>query len=114
MKKIRRLPLPETSDSFLMRICKALDEPPRMLAYNLGVDYSELEPLLDDRHKLAEMDKDYVWWELSRYVDERLGVLMAIRFEMTKALEKDRSRRAVRAVRQKNIMQKESPRVRHR
>lgn len=58
--------------------------------------YEELRPLLDHRWRVAEMDVDPVWWELSKLIDERLGLLMAARAEMQKALQKDKTRRAVR------------------
>lgn len=92
----RRLPVPNADDTFLWRICKALDEPPRVLAANIGVPYSELKPLLAPRHELAEMDRDEVWWRLSEYVNQRLGLMMAIRSELNKALQRDRANRAVR------------------
>lgn len=110
MARIRRLPPPETADSFLWRICKALDEPPRMLAHNIGVPYHQLAPLLSDRFHLAEIDRDEVWWKVAAYVDERMGILMAIRHEMTRALNTDRSKRAARIAKQGRIMQKGSPR----
>lgn len=87
---------PKVTDTFLWRVCKALDEPPRMLASNIGVSYDELAPLLDQRHQLAEIDRDEVWWKVAEYADRRLGEIMAIRGELSKALQRDRSKRAVR------------------
>lgn len=109
----RRLPDQITSsDTFLWRICKALDEPPRMLAANIGVDYADLEPLLDPRHMLAEIDRDEVWWKLSEYVDRRLGLILAVRTELTKALHKDRAKRAARIAQLVARTPKGSPRGR--
>lgn len=87
---------PSVADTFLMRICKALDEPPRMLAANIGVDYDELAPLLRPRNELIEMDRDEVWFKISEYADKRLGEIMAVRFELNKALQSDRTKRAAR------------------
>lgn len=88
---------PEVSDSFLWRICHALDEPPRMLAKNIGVEFHELAPLLDgERWVLAEVDRDHVWLEISAYVDRKTAMLMAVREELTRALHKERVRRATK------------------
>ena len=87
---------PDVNDTFLWRICHALDEPPRMLAHNIGVPYSDIEPLLDERHKLVEIDRDEVWWLIEEYVSKKLGYLMAIRGELNKALQRDRTKRVMR------------------
>lgn len=103
---------PQVEDTFLWRICKALDEPPRMLASNIGVPYAELAPLLDARHKLAEIDRDETWWLIGEYADRRLGEIMAIRQELNKALQRDRSKRAVRVAAYRATKRKGSPRAR--
>lgn len=100
MKVRRTKSAPSVEDTFLVRICKALDEPPRMLAINLGVPYSELEPMLGDRRTVAEMDRDEVWWKLTEHVSRRLGELMAAKYELEKALQKDRAKRTVRVAQQ--------------
>lgn len=104
---------PSVEDTFLWRICKALDEPPRMLALNIGVDYSDLATMLDARHLLAEIDRDEVWWKIAEYADRRLGEIMAVRHELNVALQKDRSKRAVRLAAQRARERKGSPRGRH-
>lgn len=81
-----------------------------MLAARIGVEYAELEPLLDDRHKLVEIDRDEVWWKLAEHVNVRIGELMAIRHELDKALQKDRASRAVRIAKQRQRLKKPSPR----
>lgn len=101
---------PTADDTFLWRICKALDEPPRMLASNIGVSYDELAPLLDARHHLAEIDRDEVWWKIAEYADRRLGEIMAVRHELNVALQKDRSKRAVRLAAHRARDRKGSPR----
>jgi len=101
---------PNVNDTFLWRICKALDEPPRMLASNIGVPYDELAPLLDARHKLAEIDRDEVWWKIGEYADRRLGEIMAVRAELNAALQRDRSKRAVRLAAHRADRRKGSPR----
>lgn len=87
---------PSPDQTFLVRICNALDETPRELAKNIGVKYKELEPFLAPRYTLVEMDIDDVWWRIGEYVDERLGFIMAARMELNKALEKDRAARIAR------------------
>ena len=101
---------PSVDDTFLWRICHALDLPPRMLAANIGVAYAELEPLLDARHVLVELDRDEVWWRISEYTDHRLGELMAIKREMSRALQRDRVKRAYRIEHLKSRTKKKPPR----
>lgn len=110
LSKRTRTP-PSSSDTFLWRICKALDEPPRVLAANIGVPYDELAPLLDDRHKLVEIDRDEVWWKISEYADRRLGDIMAVRHELNVALQADREKRAVRMAMHRSRKRKGSPRA---
>lgn len=88
---------PTVSDSFLWRICHALDEPPRMLAKNAGVEYKDLLPLLDgQRGMLVELDRDEVWWKISEYVSRKTGMLLAIREELNRKLQADRTKRVTR------------------
>ncbi len=101
---------PTVDDTFLWRICHALDMPPRMLAAAIDVPYTELEPLLDERHLLVEMDRNEVWWKLAEFVNERMGMLMAVRHELDKSLQKDRAARAVRIAHLKARDKKPSPR----
>lgn len=103
---------PKASDTFLWRICKALDEPPRMLAHNIGVDFSELRPLLDERWRVAEIDRDEVWWKIAEYTDRRIGEMLAIRVEVQRALQRDRSARAKRIAAMAARDKKGSPRDR--
>jgi hypothetical protein len=68
-----------------------------MLAKNIGVEYKDLLPLLDgQRSMLAEIDRDEVWFKISEYVAMKMGMLMAIRTELDRALQRDRSKRATR------------------
>lgn len=101
---------PTVEDTFLVRICHALDMPPRMLAAQIGVPYDELEPLLGERHLLVEIDRDEVWWKIAEHVSVRIGELMAVRHELDKALQKDRASRAVRIAKQRQRDKKPSPR----
>lgn len=88
---------PEVGDSFLWRICHAIDEPPRLLARNIGVPFKELEPLLHHMAgMLVEMDRDEVWWKIDEYVSRKLGMILAIKYEMNKALQRDRKKRVQR------------------
>lgn len=103
---------PSAEDSFLARICHALDVPPRMLAARIGVPYAEIEPLLGHRHMLAEIDRDETWWLIAEHVNTRIGELMAIRHELDKALQRDRAARAVRVAAQSQRLKKPSPRKR--
>lgn len=94
--------LPKSEDTFLWRICKALDEPPRLLASRLDIPYEELAPLLHPLNQISDIDRDVVWWKVLEHVDEKLGLVMAIRHELDKALQADRVRRALRLDRLKS------------
>lgn len=86
----RRVRRPKTSDSFLRRVCYALDEHPTRLASSIGVPYKELQPLLTGQSSLlVEMDRDDTWIKIMEYVDIRLGLLLAIKGELSKKLQKD-------------------------
>lgn len=96
MKK-RANPRPTTDDTFLQRICKALDLTPEQLAERIDRRYDdEIAPLLDHKWMVAELDADPVWWDVSKLIDERIALLLAARSEMQKALQKDRQRRVAR------------------
>lgn len=82
--------------TLLWRVCIALDLPPRNLALEVGVPFDELSPLLDDKHRLADMDYDEVWSKIAQYVDTRTGHIMALRQQLTAQLTAERTRRAGR------------------
>lgn len=68
-----------------------------MLAKNIGVDYAELEPLLHGlASTLVDIDRDDVWIKIDEYVARKLGMLLAIKYEMNKALQSDKEKRAQR------------------
>lgn len=80
-----------------MRICKALDVPPRMLAVHLGVEYADLEPMLNRPYsQLPSVDEDEVWWRLYELISERIAMLMVVRAELDRALQKSRTKKAQR------------------
>lgn len=85
---------------------------PRTLARKMGVPFSEIEPLLDDRHKLVEIDRDDTWWKISKFVDDRLAMAMAIKQELSRALQHDRVKRAARIKRYGQRDKRPSPRLR--
>lgn len=85
---------PSAEDSFLWRICHALDLTPKELAKSIGVAYKEVEPLLvGQQQMLAEIDRDEVWWLIYEFIGKRMGYMMAVRHELDKALQKDRAKR---------------------
>lgn len=87
---------PTKDQTFLVRICAALELTPRVLARKIGVPYKEIEPLLSARHLLAEIDRDATWWKIAQYVDDRLAMHMAVKNELSRALQRDRVKRAAR------------------
>lgn len=88
---------PSVNDSFLWRICHALDETPRMLAKNVGVEYEDIHPLLEGASaSLIEIDRSDTWFKISEYVARKTGLLMAVRSELDRKLQSDRAKRASR------------------
>lgn len=87
---------PEQTDTPLWRICHALDETPKTLARNINVAYSELRPLLAEQHQVVDLDRDEVWWLIAEYVDKRTGQMMAIRDDLSRRLQRTRSKRLLR------------------
>lgn len=93
---------PSADDSFLWRICHALDEHPSTLAENIGVPYKELKPLLNKtKSRIADPDYEEVWWKLNEYVSKRIGSLMATKYELNKMLQDARVRKVKQHQRQK-------------
>lgn len=93
---------PSKSDSFLLRICHALDLTPVQLANAIEVNYlEELAPLLKKRN---HVDRDDVWWKINDYVSLRLGYMMSIKEELNRAMHRDRARRIVRIKRMQNVI----------
>lgn len=88
---------PTREDSYVMRICFALDVTPQKLAKALQIPFRELRPLLHGREgEIAEVDMDEVLWALHSYVGERIAYLLAIRAELDNKLQKDRINRVKR------------------
>lgn len=92
-KRRGRTRTPHPDDTFLQKICYALDVTPRMLASDIDVPYAELEPLLDKRHLLAEIDRGELWWKIKHHVDSRLAEMMAVRSELNVAMQQHRAAR---------------------
>lgn len=101
---------PSTEETFLQRICTAIELTPRELAKRIGVKYTEIEPLLSPRHLLAEIDRDDTWWKIAELVNARVGTLLAVKAEMNKALQRDRTKRAARMAAQRKFPGRSSPR----
>lgn len=95
---------PTSEDSFIMRICIALDLKPQKLAKAIGVEFSELRPLLDaKRWELVEVDRDEVLWSLHKFLGERAAYLLVARRELDKKLQTDRKKRLLRTERFKEF-----------
>lgn len=87
---------PAEDQSFLERICNALDYKPHELAKILSVPQKDLGELLRPLKEVADINKDSVWWAISAYVNKRLGQHMAIKHELDVALNKQRVQQAAR------------------
>lgn len=85
---------PDKAQTFLERICNALDYTPHDLAKIVGVKHSELAPLLKPLATVADINKDEVWWLISALVNDRIASHLAIKSELNKALTAQRSQQA--------------------
>lgn len=108
-RKRGRTRTPSPEDTFLQRICFALDITPRMLANDIDVPYAELEPLLDKRHLLAEIDRGEIWWKIKHHTDMRLAELMAVRSELNVAMQEHRAQRISQNMRYRRVDAKLPP-----
>jgi hypothetical protein len=82
----------------MMRVCIALDFTPKQLARNAGVPFKELKPLLNlPANTMPDPQYDEVWWAVSEYVAKHIGLLMAVRAEMNKLMQKSRAKKIARA-----------------
>lgn len=84
----RSLTRPLPDDSFLWRVCRAIDEKPSQLAKNIGVAYYEIKPLLD-HGPLVEMDRDDTWLKIIEHVDRRLGLMLAVKKELSLRMQNE-------------------------
>lgn len=94
---------PSADDSFLQRICHALDLHPSDLAAEIDVPYKEIKPLLKTQvNKIADPDYEELWWKISEYVSHRIGLLMATKFELQKMLQSARKDKVTRTQRMRD------------
>lgn len=88
----------------MWRICHALDEHPYELARNCGVPTSDITDLLSGgRSELAEIDRYDVWDKIEQHISRKAGMLMAVRYEMKRKLQQDRTARADRMERFRKV-----------
>jgi hypothetical protein len=95
--------------TFKDRVLTALGVTERALANHLNVLPREIREL-DELTPRLIAEQDEIWWRLHAYVDERLGLLLALRAELTKALQAERASRALRIAQQLERPKRSSPR----
>lgn len=91
---------PSVDQPFLERICHALDEPPRVLARNAGIEYKELAAIMTPRYLVAEIDRSDTWQAIAEYADKRLADMLAVRQELNKLTQSHKTQRAMRLTKQ--------------
>jgi len=106
----RRVPLPDIEDSFLKRICAALDLKTTELADLLEMPYSDLYKMLGPKAQIVDIDLDETWWYIAERVDEQLALLLAVKQELNVALQKERAQRALRHASVRGRSTRQSPR----
>lgn len=86
-----------SDDSFLWRLCHALDQHPTDVAANAGIPYKEFKALLKlDAAQMPEPEYDEVWEKLSAYLSKHIGLMMASKYEINRMLQRSRTRKALR------------------
>lgn len=91
--------VPTADDTFIVRILKTMNIEATELAELLQVPYADIEAMMLPRHQLVEIDRSEIWWRIGEMLDVRIGLLMAARHELQKALQQDRAQRALRTER---------------
>ena len=70
---------------------------PTELAERLGVSYNaEVKPLLRTPKEQIDFEYDILWMQILNLVSEKIGYCMAVRSEIDKAMQQDRSKRIQR------------------
>jgi hypothetical protein len=93
-------------DPLLIRICKVLDEPPRILAQNIGIPYLELEPLETNVHRLTEMEYDTTWSLIENYLSSRIGDMIAAKTDLNKHMQRQKKKKLINLARQRDYFRK--------
>lgn len=101
---------PVAEHTLVERVCHALDFTLPELAASSGIPYDELAPLVIRHFEVAELDRSDTWWTISEYVDRRLAMCLALKAELTKITERDRSKRALRLAQSLQRSKRSSPR----
>lgn len=84
-------------DSFMQRICKALDTDAYSLSHSIGVPYEDVMAVWKgQRSEIIDIDIDPMWAYIADHIDARIGALMSVRAEFNMKLERDRKKRAAR------------------
>lgn len=98
---------------FLRQMLRATNQKPWELAHAIGVKHKDIQPLLDVAEPVGDGSNLHLWNRIHEYLNERLGLMLAARFELDRALQKERQKRAVlRATTQRLSKQKGKGRVR--
>lgn len=83
--------------NFLLRVCEALDTDPRKLAEALGMRWRDFEHYVNVADGLLpDVDQDEVWWNLYELTSQRLAVLLALRAELDRKVQRVRVKKAKR------------------
>jgi len=93
----RKFPFPDASQGFLQRICNAIEIDPKDLAKRLDLKYkTDIEPFLHLPASQLAIELDDTFDTIYQHVSERVAMLLAVKFELDKQLQKERERRLQR------------------
>lgn len=87
---------PNGTQPILRRVLHALDLHPHELAKAIGLRMKDIKPLLDERASMLDLTGDDTWWRISEYVDRQVGTLLAVKMDLSRALQKDRGAQVLR------------------
>jgi len=85
----RRAPAFHTRD-VIDRVCSALHYSPVSLSRALGCTLEEIRDLRDSQESV---ESNPLWWALNKFLDERIGLLLAARADVQSILQHARKQR---------------------
>lgn len=93
-------------DSFLGQICLALGMRPARLAMELDIPFADIKEVMEIKTKdLVISEHVEIWRKLMEHVDVKTGMYVAVREELNRRMQHDRTRRVARIEKQRKYRQ---------
>lgn len=110
---------PSVDQSFVQRLCHALDMTIVDLAREVSVGKPTtfladvLDTLAEWQHaspaQLPSVDRDVVWFEILKYIDQQYAYIMAAKHELNSLLQGQRELRTLHTMRQQSLSDVSAP-----